>query len=201
MGLHFRLSHVVCPSTPNDNRHQLHIFSEEWHSTGRSDKVIPEKPPSFLLRFVGKESGTAVLNWMEISRARTSLRLQVESTKNSSRTSSAYNGLPIPSIDCPFHCPELNACINASLWCDGNKNCPSGFDELESHCDLKFKVLRNYVILCSILAVIFVLTVFVLVATIRRSRFSGVHYVDDMTPRRVTTEETLYEQSSSTISS
>lgn len=30
---------------------------------------------------------------------------------------------------CPYRCPELDACINASLWCDNVPHCPSGRDE------------------------------------------------------------------------
>lgn len=162
--------------------------------------MISQNPPSFLLRFIGKESGTALLNWLEISRSRTSLLLQSDiATTNLSTAASLENETSI--FDCPFHCPELNACISDNLWCDGHRNCPSGYDELESHCDLKYKVLRNYVILTSILILIFILTIFVLVATIRRFRFSSRHAHDEIAPRRITTEETLYDQSSSTVSS
>jgi hypothetical protein len=28
----------------------------------------------------------------------------------------------------------LDACINASLWCDGTDHCPSGYDESATHC-------------------------------------------------------------------
>lgn len=187
----------------------MHIFSEEWHNRGRGDRAIPNKPPSFLLRFVGKEPGSALLNWMEISRSRTPLHLRLEPALNLSRspagggiTTAQNSSAPPLLFDCPYHCPELNACIDSSLWCDGHRNCPSGFDELESHCDLKYKVMRNYFILSTILVVILILTIFVLVATVRRFQYGGGHYVDEMAgPRRITTEETLYDQSSSTISS
>lgn len=38
--------------------------------------------------------------------------------------------------DCEQRCPELDACINASLWCDGVSHCPSGYDEALSHCSI-----------------------------------------------------------------
>lgn len=195
-----RLIHVVCPTTPHDNRQEIHIFSEEWHVGPRSDKAASITPPSFMLRFIGKESGTALLNWLEISRSRTSLRLQSDiiSENTTMIVSSLENGT-LSIFDCPFHCPELNACISDNLWCDGHRNCPSGYDELEAHCDLKYKVLRNYVILTGILILIFILTVFVLVATIKK--FTRRHIPNDLVPRRITTEETLYDQSSSTMSS
>lgn len=36
--------------------------------------------------------------------------------------------------DCVHRCPELDACINSSLWCDGVSHCPSGYDEAAKHC-------------------------------------------------------------------
>lgn len=36
--------------------------------------------------------------------------------------------------DCLHRCPELDACINSSLWCDGINHCPSGYDESIRHC-------------------------------------------------------------------
>jgi hypothetical protein len=36
--------------------------------------------------------------------------------------------------DCIHRCPELDACINSSLWCDGVSHCPSGYDEAAKHC-------------------------------------------------------------------
>lgn len=35
---------------------------------------------------------------------------------------------------CQSQCPELNACINESLWCDGVEHCPSGYDESFGYC-------------------------------------------------------------------
>jgi len=37
-------------------------------------------------------------------------------------------------MDCVHRCPELDACINSSLWCDGVDHCPSGYDEAAKHC-------------------------------------------------------------------
>jgi hypothetical protein len=35
---------------------------------------------------------------------------------------------------CSHRCPELQACINASLFCDGVAHCPSGYDEASDSC-------------------------------------------------------------------
>lgn len=41
-----------------------------------------------------------------------------------------------PMIDCPYRCPEIQACIPAELWCDGFAHCPSGTDEKPTECSL-----------------------------------------------------------------
>lgn len=48
---------------------------------------------------------------------------------------SASEGIQLPR-DCEQRCPELDACINASLWCDGVSHCPSGYDEALTHCSI-----------------------------------------------------------------
>lgn len=42
--------------------------------------------------------------------------------------------------DCEQRCPELNACINTSLWCDGTSHCPSGYDEALTHCSMLLRL-------------------------------------------------------------
>ncbi|EFN74461.1 hypothetical protein EAG_08915 [Camponotus floridanus] len=44
------------------------------------------------------------------------------------------------SRDCEQRCPELDACINASLWCDGVSHCPSGYDEALTHCSVLLRL-------------------------------------------------------------
>lgn len=45
-----------------------------------------------------------------------------------------------------YRCPELNACISSSLWCDGLSHCPSGFDEQEVNCSFQFGLPVVYII-------------------------------------------------------
>jgi len=73
-------------------------------------------------------------------------------TRRPSVTSTA--GLQM-SRDCEQRCPELDACINASLWCDGVSHCPSGYDEALTHCS----VLLQLPPLQLALGVLFVITV------------------------------------------
>lgn len=41
-----------------------------------------------------------------------------------------------PMGDCPYKCPEIQACIPADLWCDGIQHCPNGSDESPAECSL-----------------------------------------------------------------
>lgn len=43
----------------------------------------------------------------------------------------------VPGTDCPYICPELQACIPSELWCDGVAHCPSGFDESTTQCKMR----------------------------------------------------------------
>ncbi|XP_046989403.1 uncharacterized protein LOC124594941 [Schistocerca americana] len=97
---------VVCPSPArHDRRHRLvELFSEGW---------LPHDAAA--LRAV--EPGAYSLTWLELARRRS-----VHPPEN------------FVQDDCPHRCPELDACINASLWCDGVAHCPSGADERLSEC-------------------------------------------------------------------
>jgi len=45
-----------------------------------------------------------------------------------------------------FKCPELDACVSPSLFCDGVEHCPSGFDEAD--CEY-FSIPRTYLIVAA----------------------------------------------------
>ncbi|OXU18511.1 hypothetical protein TSAR_014139 [Trichomalopsis sarcophagae] len=119
-----RLNKVLCPANPGTPNTAFHIFSEEW--LGSDDRGLgfpgPPRSPALLLDFVAREPGEAAASWLEISKSRealrSQLRLQPELPENGSL-----------SRDCPYKCPEIKACIAASLWCDGRVHCPSGHDE------------------------------------------------------------------------
>ncbi|XP_063232233.1 uncharacterized protein LOC134536448 [Bacillus rossius redtenbacheri] len=139
-----RLMRVVCPAAPNARQFAVHVFSEEWFGGGGGGGgggdlyLQAPRPPSFLVEFVGRDPGLAALNWLEISRSRASLlqQLRAELSASSSWAAAGNDSALPPAADweCPHRCPELNACISASLWCDGRANCPSGYDEAEPQC-------------------------------------------------------------------
>lgn len=55
--------------------------------------------------------------------------------------------------ECPYKCPELNACINSSVWCDGISHCPTGYDEALTHCSFLFKLPPLYLFIGSLFLV------------------------------------------------
>lgn len=42
--------------------------------------------------------------------------------------------------ECQYKCSALNACVNASVWCDGIQHCPSGDDETFLQCSAIMKL-------------------------------------------------------------
>jgi hypothetical protein len=225
---------VVCPASSNARQFAVHVFSEEWFSVGTVGEDTPAtgnsgtsvegsrtfylrspRPPSFLVEFIGREPGVAALNWLEISRSRSSLLQQLQIDYVGSDNDSVSSSLPT-DWDCPHRCPELNACISASLWCDGRANCPSGFDEDESHCGVGrsfFAYIPGgiYTTLGVGAASVVALTIFLCVATVHRMRTQKRRRklgkkkrgrgAGDVGPRRVPTEEMLLDPSGSTTSS
>ncbi|XP_046612374.1 uncharacterized protein LOC124301420 isoform X1 [Neodiprion virginianus] len=127
-----KLLKVVCPAEPGAREYAVHVFSEEWLSVegeggvGRDAWLGPPKAPALLIDFVAREPGQAAASWLEISRSRSALRRQLRLPERGVENDTSATG------DCPHRCPELGACIAASLWCDGRPHCPSGHDE--EHC-------------------------------------------------------------------
>ncbi|RZF39533.1 hypothetical protein LSTR_LSTR001054 [Laodelphax striatellus] len=207
-GKPIRLMKVVCPAPPQDRKFAVHVFSEEWTKgeAGSGMMLQPPRPPSFLLEFIGREAGSAALSWLEISRTKSSLM----------QLAADYGEPAEPSNDtldweCPHRCPELNACISSSLWCDGRSNCPSGFDEAETQCGgvgrRLLARLPAYAMLggvatgvaaCCVLAGVLVASRLRLQQKRRRRRLGKDRNTG---PHRVPTEEMLLDPSSSTTSS
>lgn len=122
-----------------------------------------------------------------------------------------------PDWDCQYRCPELNACISSSLWCDGRINCPSGFDENESHCGVGRRLFNLfpggiYTALSCTAAIIAAFILFLIVAAVhrirarrRRRRLGKKKLINSdlggaMIPRRIGTDEFLID-TGSTLSS
>ncbi|XP_024945485.1 uncharacterized protein LOC107272534 isoform X2 [Cephus cinctus] len=141
----------VCPKPPTDSRdHVVEVFSNGWAVS--SDHVIlaPAYDPirTIVVEFINNEPDMHAVTWLELSRRPTV-------------TSPAVD-LQMPR-DCEHRCPELDACINSSLWCDGVSHCPSGYDEALTHCSVLLRLPPLYlglgvlVVVCLIAFTIFVI--------------------------------------------
>ncbi|XP_014273918.3 uncharacterized protein [Halyomorpha halys] len=134
-GIETRTPKVICPIETQHygTSHIVELFSDGWnHSTSLS--ILNPSTRSFVVDFIEREGGSYIVSWMEVSKR-----------PNISTTSSFV--MSSTTIDCPYRCPELNACINSALWCDGSRHCPSGFDEEETNCAFQFGVPVLYVMI------------------------------------------------------
>ncbi|XP_066996232.2 uncharacterized protein [Anabrus simplex] len=144
-GVDTRDPKVVCPAESVDgegsNKLQVvEVFSDGWNRSNNSNtstnKLLLLSPHarSFVVEFLEREPGSYAVTWMEVSK-------RPLLTSSSSFVMSSSTNMP----DCPYRCPELNACISAALWCDGSRHCPSGFDEEETNCAYQFGIPLLYV--------------------------------------------------------
>lgn len=73
-----------------------------------------------VIEAVLKEMGSIGFQWMEIHRTKASLMQQLDLHMNFSLNESIGFGLTSSSVvECEYKCPELDACIDEKLWCDG----------------------------------------------------------------------------------
>lgn len=67
-----------------------------------------------------KEMGNIGFQWMEIQRTKASLIQQLDMHTNYSLNDSLSGfGFAPSAAECEYKCPELDACIDENLWCDG----------------------------------------------------------------------------------
>ncbi|XP_068223139.1 uncharacterized protein [Palaemon carinicauda] len=135
----------VCPE--ENVVDSVEMFSSGWSS--QIDMIEP-RPESFIIRYLAREPGMYQLTWLEVRREpRPSALESLKSVDGRGKGTVA---------SCPHLCPELDACINPELWCDGMEHCPSGADELHTAC-LYFTVPWFYLALGAV-AVLISLLVF-----------------------------------------
>ncbi|KAI4504001.1 hypothetical protein M0802_000472 [Mischocyttarus mexicanus] len=144
-----KLRASVCPQPVDDSRQQVvEIFSDGW-SVGRSNFIpVPGRDPvrTIAVEFLITEPELYGVTWLELTR-----RPAITSTAGLQMTR-----------DCEQRCPELDACINASLWCDGVSHCPSGYDEALTHCSMLLQLPPLHLAL-GVLAILTILAVIFLV--------------------------------------
>ncbi|KAJ8933351.1 hypothetical protein NQ314_014066, partial [Rhamnusium bicolor] len=135
---------LICPYSESSRQHLVEVFSEGWnvknspgHAVGQMaldrieiDRLGKELPRTIVVEFYGEGNwriGGYVAGVGEKYR------------EGQSRRDVPPNGLGLfmmKADECQYRCPELDACINATVWCDGVEDCPSGIDEALTHCSL-----------------------------------------------------------------
>lgn len=73
-----------------------------------------------ILEPILREPGNIAFQWLEIQRTKASLIQQLDMHTNFSvnDTLSGF-GFISQEAECEYKCPDLNACIDRNLWCDG----------------------------------------------------------------------------------
>jgi hypothetical protein len=130
---------VICPDETASTT--VAMFSPGWKNALSGDSQAPprEQDRSLVVEFLEREPGGPYgLSWLEISRRPVVNNPSTGATKvRGEALSAGLLSRPEPESDCPYKCPELNACIAPELWCDGTSHCPSGYDELDSNCEIQ----------------------------------------------------------------
>ncbi|XP_016842459.1 uncharacterized protein LOC100122993 [Nasonia vitripennis] len=121
----------VCPRPGPDARHTVvEVFSDGWTVSDRAMMVAAGRDAArsiaveYIIRQDEEEEEYGV-TWLELTRRPS--------------YSSALAGYRLEH-DCENRCPELDACINATLWCDGVSHCPTGYDEALGHCSILLRL-------------------------------------------------------------
>ncbi|XP_039292120.1 uncharacterized protein LOC111044919 [Nilaparvata lugens] len=155
---------LICPMPDEDERHHLvEVFSEGW-VIGGTDRVFPvwskegSESRSIMVEFIPRETGTYSVTWLELMR-----RPVVPSV--------LQQGLALS--DCVHRCPELDACINSTLWCDGTQHCPSGYDEAIRHCFFLLQLPPSHLAAASVVFLLLSCVSFIVVRRAYRARRSG----------------------------
>ncbi|KFM64085.1 hypothetical protein X975_02618, partial [Stegodyphus mimosarum] len=127
---------------------EYHVFSQSWYNDTYS--IVDNNRDYMFIEIIAYSSWKGIklhFHWMEV-------------TKPFYRS---LSGRPLRNVDCIFECPEIGACIDPHLWCDGVDHCPSGFDESPANCHTLARGLE-YLSLIIIMAAVVLLIAGLLIA-------------------------------------
>lgn len=118
-GRPLRVMRVICPSHPGARASALQIFSEDWMNQ-QPGLFASGHPITMVLEAINRDTGKIAFSWLEIQRTKASLiqQLDMQSNNTLNETYAAFGLLP-KMEECEHKCPEIDACIGRSLWCDG----------------------------------------------------------------------------------
>lgn len=138
---------VLCLSSPTSPISRtgydiFDFFSSSWHNNDSTNTplIFKDEMSNMMLNVERNQSardvvivelmalkqGTLTIRWLEVTRP---------SSKPENGDLHSDEGRTMKNVNCLFECPELSACINPELWCDGVMHCPhSGYDESSENC-------------------------------------------------------------------
>lgn len=78
------------------------------------------RPISLIVEPILREPGSVAFSWMEIQRTKASIVqvLDMQTNYTDNITLTEFKMYP-HDRECEHRCPEIDACIEASLWCNG----------------------------------------------------------------------------------
>ncbi|CAK1580186.1 unnamed protein product [Parnassius mnemosyne] len=120
----------VCP----DENESMELFSPGWKTAETTlESTLKPHARSYVIDFLQHEPADYSIKWIELIK---------KSSIEEDDTAFFPNSV---SLECRYKCPELNACIPFTLWCDGSIHCPSGFDEEDANCSFRISLPPPYV--------------------------------------------------------
>ncbi|KAI9557752.1 hypothetical protein GHT06_017581 [Daphnia sinensis] len=143
---------IICPSARPNKRTDVggvKIFSPTFEDDGVGDGQDLEDDDQWrlgnqsttggvVIEFIAIQSGSYTLKWLELT---PQVLLAANAFNNKSFRAIPHLGSSVSSTRqppawffCSTWCPELKACIDSRLWCDGVYDCPSGVDESDQQC-------------------------------------------------------------------
>ncbi|XP_065580431.1 uncharacterized protein LOC136040202 isoform X2 [Artemia franciscana] len=129
-----KLQSTICPDEYARNQ-RMEVYSEFWNST-----TYAEVTNALVLECIGRESSSIRVKWLEIAKKPPYIAsLPIEPNLN--QTDIIYEDIIRNKLKemkknnlCSGYCPELKACVDPSVICDGVLHCPSGADERGRNC-------------------------------------------------------------------
>lgn len=110
----------------NDSTNAPLIFKEDISQSIFNSDKNQSSTEIVIVELMALKQGTLTIKWLEVTRL---------SSKPENGDLHSDEGRTLKNVNCLFECPELSACINPELWCDGIMHCPhSGFDESSDNC-------------------------------------------------------------------
>ncbi|XP_054707946.1 uncharacterized protein LOC129217642 [Uloborus diversus] len=148
----------------NDSRNSQQFAKDDTlSSNGLFDKnhSIADR---VIVELIAFQKGRLTLRWLEVTRP---------SLKPGNGEMHTEEGRTMRNVNCLFECPELSACINPELWCDGVVHCPhSGFDESAENCQHAVTLYISVAVGCLVACMALGLAVFFLFRRYSEQRHS-----------------------------